>query len=72
VATRLEDELVRLALLTDADIEIVHSAAAIDPATDPMPAAGAALPLSDAAAKLRELGGVGALLRFDVSEESMS
>jgi hypothetical protein len=72
VATRLEDELVRLALLTDSDIEIVHSAPAIDPATDPMPDTGAALPLSDAASKLHELGGVGAHLRFDVSEETIS
>ncbi len=60
----LADELVRLALLTGGDVQIVHTAATYpaDPAA-PLPTAGRSM-RSETAALLDESGGVGALLRY--------
>ena len=71
VAVQLEDEFIRMAIATGAAIEIVRSAVpvAADPAT-PIPEPGQ-LPRSAAAAALDEVGGVGALLRFDITQAPM-
>lgn len=61
----LRDEMVRLAVLTDAEIEIVHTdIPAESDDFDEVPAAGEDLPRAKAARKLDEHGGVGAILRF--------
>jgi peptide subunit release factor 1 (eRF1) len=70
VPTALEDEVVRLALQTDADVELVQSAVPvggeeleqIPDATEPMPRAAAARALD-------ELGGIAATLRFALDAE---
>lgn len=70
VEVALEDELVRLAVQTGADIQIVHSAVPIDTASDaPIRQADDAFPRSNAAHTLDQLGGVGAILRFALSDE---
>ncbi|MCC6315014.1 MAG: hypothetical protein IT337_13500 [Thermomicrobiales bacterium] len=64
VPIAVEDELVRLAALTGAEIQIVHTTVPIaDDATE-IPRAGGPLPRTEAAIILDEMGGVGALLRF--------
>jgi peptide subunit release factor 1 (eRF1) len=65
VPIRLEDEGVRLALQTDAEIEIVRTAVPITARElEQVPDADAAMPRSAAARALDEMGGIGALLRF--------
>ncbi|MCO5218869.1 MAG: hypothetical protein M9909_08575 [Thermomicrobiales bacterium] len=64
VAVDLRDELVRLALSTGAEVDIIHSSVPVE-ATG-VPAAGE-LPKSDAAAELVEMGGVGAILRYAIT-----
>ena len=67
VAIDLHEELTRLAVRSGAEVEIVHSAVAVDSGEDSeVPKAGAAAPRSEAAALLDSLGGVGALLRFTI------
>ncbi|HET7093436.1 MAG TPA: hypothetical protein VFI22_08160, partial [Thermomicrobiales bacterium] len=66
--TALEDELIRLALQTDATIELVQSAAPVG--ADELahvPEASAPLPRSEAAKELDALGGVGAVFRYELT-----
>lgn len=61
----LQEEMVRLAISTSAEIDVIHTGVSVDyddPDTD-IPDAGSR-PRSDAAQKLDELGGVAALLRY--------
>jgi peptide subunit release factor 1 (eRF1) len=61
----LEEEFIRLALQQDADLEIIHSGVPVsDDEQANIPEANSPLPVTDAAAGLQELGGVGAILRF--------
>lgn len=70
VPVPLEEELVRLALLTGAEIEIVRSDVPVGPAEQAeTPDADAPMPRSEAATALDALGGVAALLRFALDEE---
>ena len=70
VEVALEDEIVRLAVQTGAEIEIVHSAVPIDPDGNvPIRQADDDFPRSEAAQALDQLGGVGAILRFTLTEE---
>ncbi|MDQ3549724.1 MAG: hypothetical protein M3439_13000, partial [Chloroflexota bacterium] len=70
VEVALEDEIVRLAVQTGADIEIVHSSVPVDTAPDaPIRNAGDDFPRSEAAQILDQFGGVGAILRFTLSDE---
>jgi len=65
VRTALEDECVRLAILQDAEVELVHTAVAVQPqALSDVPDAGQPKPRREAARLLDEVGGIGALLRF--------
>jgi hypothetical protein len=65
VPTAVADELVRLALQTDADVELVRTAVPISPdELEHVPDADDPKPRSDAGRALDELGGVGAILRF--------
>lgn len=65
VPVALEEEMIRLAVRTGAEIEIVHTSVPFDETTeDAIPPAGSPPPRSEAAAVLDEFGGVGALLRY--------
>ncbi|RIK35885.1 MAG: hypothetical protein DCC58_19980 [Chloroflexi bacterium] len=69
-ATELREEMIRLALLTGATIQIVHSAVPVDADTSPSERnAGDEMPRSEPARNLDELGGVGALLRYQITPE---
>ena len=73
VPVSVEQELVRLALNSDADIEIVQSATTVHAADlKKIPEAGADLPRSDAARQLDDFGAVGALLRFTLTEDAQA
>jgi hypothetical protein len=65
VPISVEEEFIRLALQQDAEVEIIHSPVPVsqEEQTD-VPDAGQPLPITEAAAALNELGGVGAILRF--------
>lgn len=63
----LREEFVRLALATDADVEVIHSDVPV-PESGDIPDAGEDRPMTDAARALTDLGGVGAILRFDLQE----
>lgn len=70
VAVPLEEELVRLALQTGAEIEIVRSDVPVGAEEQAdIPDADAPMPRAAAARALDALGGVGALLRFALDEE---
>jgi hypothetical protein len=71
VPIQLEEEIVRLALQTGADIEIVQSTVPISEMGEDIeiPESGAERPRTEAARSLDEVGGIGALLRFALSEE---
>lgn len=65
VSVAMEEELVRLAILSDATIEIVRTAVPVGAEEQAhVPDADAPMPRSDAGRRLDALGGVGALLRF--------
>lgn len=67
VRTALEDECVRLAILQDAEVELVHTAVPIQPEElSDVPDAGQPKPRQEAARLLDEVGGIGALLRFRI------
>lgn len=69
VPMALEEELLRLAVRTDAEIDIVRTNVPIeDIEGDDVPDAGMPLPRTEAARILDELGGVAAVLRFDRDE----
>jgi hypothetical protein len=63
VPVPLEQEMIRQALITGAQIEIVDPAVPVDTEGE-VPRAGGEIPISAADAKLDALGGVGALLRW--------
>ncbi|HYO31072.1 MAG TPA: Vms1/Ankzf1 family peptidyl-tRNA hydrolase, partial [Thermomicrobiales bacterium] len=64
----LEQELIRLALLTGAEIEIVRTLAPVDP-TESTSKGGAAGNRTKAAEMLDALGGVGAILRYTLASD---
>jgi peptide subunit release factor 1 (eRF1) len=71
VSVELRDELVRLALLSGAEVEIVHTDIPPDAEefqTVPQEG-GEAIPRSDAAIALDAVGGVGAVLRYVIGDE---
>lgn len=63
----LRDEMVRLALHTDAAVEIIHSDVPV-PEGNEIPDVGDERPVTEAAKELMEMGGVGAVLRFELDE----
>ena len=66
----LEDEIVRLAVQTGAEIEIVHSSVPVETDGDaPIRKAGEEFPRSEAAQALDQVGGVAAILRFTLNDE---
>jgi peptide chain release factor subunit 1 len=70
VEVALEEEIVRLAVQTGADIEIVHSSVPVETDGDaPVRKADDDFPRSEAAQALDQLGGVAAILRFALSDE---
>jgi hypothetical protein len=70
VPTVLADELIRLAIQSDAAVEIVQSAVPVSAAEqEHIPDADALTPRAEAARALDELGGVGAVLRFALDED---
>jgi len=65
----LEEELVRLAILSSAEIEIVTTDVPLSAGEEvDIPDADRAQPRSDAARQLDEFGGVGAILRFALDQ----
>jgi protein required for attachment to host cells len=65
VEVALEDALVRLAVLSDAEVELVWSAVPItEEELEDIPDAGEQKPRAPAAVALDRMGGVGAVLRF--------
>jgi hypothetical protein len=72
VPVQLEEEVVRLALQTGADIEIVQAVVPMEAMNDEdmeIPDAGSEPPRTEAAQSLDEVGGIGALLRYAMSDE---
>jgi peptide chain release factor subunit 1 len=70
VEVALEDEIVRLAVQTGSDIEIVRSSVPVETDGDaPVRKADDDFPRSEAAQTLDQLGGVAAILRFTLSDE---
>lgn len=67
----LRNEMIRLALATDATVEIVHSDVPVSENED-VPDAGEGRPITEAAKALNELGGVAARLRFTLEETPLS
>lgn len=71
VPVALEQEVIRLALSTGADVEIVQSSSILRAAElETVPEAGSEPPRSQAARQLDDFGAVGALLRFTLTESS--
>lgn len=71
VPIALEDELVRLALQTDARVEVVHSSVPVkDAEVRDLPEAHGKQPRTKAAVSLDQHGGVGAILRFVMDEDT--
>jgi peptide subunit release factor 1 (eRF1) len=68
VPVELSEEVVRLALRTDAAVELVRSNPPVANGMEPIPDADAALPRTEAALALDALGGIGAVLRYAVQE----
>ena len=65
VAVPLEEEMIRQAVLQDAEIEIVKGSVGVDPTAD-VPEAGQDAPRNEAGTALDEFGGVAAVLRFTI------
>lgn len=63
--TMLEDEAVRLALLNGGTVELIQTTEPLAADSD-VPRAGGDIPRSGAATALDELGGIGAVLRYDI------
>ena len=67
VPVALEEALIRLAVRTGADIQIIESGVPVDETeAEPIPPHGNLPPRSEAAQLLDDLGGIGALLRFSL------
>jgi len=69
VAISLEDELVRLAVQTGAEVDLIRTGVPAGEA-DAIPAADTPPPRTEAARALDELGGVGAVLRFTMNADA--
>jgi peptide subunit release factor 1 (eRF1) len=70
VPVELADEVIDLALQTDAAVELVRTVMPIAAeGTEGVPPAGAAAPRYEAALALDALGGIGAILRFTIEED---
>lgn len=69
VPVDLRDELVRLALSSGAEVDIIHSAEPVDSDTEAR-SAGEQMPMTQAARELVELGGVGAVLRYAMTGDA--
>jgi hypothetical protein len=67
--TKLEDEAVRLAILNGGDVELIQTSVPIS-ATEGTPRAGEELPRSEPARALDALGGIGAILRYDIEPDT--
>ncbi len=65
VEVAMEEEIIRQAIVSGAQIEIIKGALPVDP-DSPIPAAGSDAPRAEAAQKMDTLGGVAAMLRFTV------
>ncbi|HET6263131.1 MAG TPA: hypothetical protein VFG99_12965, partial [Chloroflexia bacterium] len=65
--TKLEDEAVRLALLNGGEVELIQTVVPISE-TEGTPHAGDEIPRTEPAKALDELGGIGAVLRYDIEE----
>jgi hypothetical protein len=65
---RLEDDLVRLALLEDAEIEIVRTRPPVTGGESVNDVDGG-MPRTDVARRLDALGGVGAILRYALADD---
>jgi len=63
--TKLEDEAVRLALLNGGTVELIQTTEPLNADSD-VPRAGGEIPRSSAATALDGLGGIGAVLRYDM------
>jgi hypothetical protein len=69
VPTRVEDEVVRLALQIGAEVQLVRSAVPVGAEEqEQIPDADDPTPRSEAARALDELGGIGAILRYALGE----
>lgn len=67
VKVDLPNEMFRLALSSDVEIDVIHSD--VPAQTDePVRQSGEGMPITEAAASLNEIGGVGAVLRFALDE----
>ena len=64
--TKLEDEAVRLALLNGGTVELIQTTEPVSADSD-VPRAGGEIPRSRAATALDGLGGIGAVLRYDIA-----
>lgn len=70
VAVDLREEMIRLAIQMDADVEIVHTDVPDDEEDfETVPQAGGDIPRSDAAIALDKHDGVGAILRYVIGDE---
>jgi hypothetical protein len=67
VRVDLREEMVRLALMTDAEVNIIHSDVPVSE-DEEVRDADDGMPMTDAAQALLEIGGVGALLRYSLDE----
>ena len=68
VPVALEEEVIRLALRTGAEITFIHTRVPVDDTgAEGIPQPGSPPPRTEAATVLDELGGVGALLRFAIA-----
>jgi protein required for attachment to host cells len=63
----LRSEMVRLALATDAEVDIIHSDVPVME-DEEVPDAGEGVPITEAAKALNEIGGAGARLRYTLDE----
>jgi hypothetical protein len=69
VPTALEDEVIRLAVQTNAGVELVQTSVPVGPdELAHIPAADDPTPRAEAAKALDELGGIGAILRYSIEE----
>ena len=69
VGVDLRDELVRLALTSGAEVDIIHSSLPVTSDTE-VRDAGESMPMTDAAQALVEMGGVGAVLRYAMTGDA--
>lgn len=63
----LREEMVRLAVMTDAEVDIIHSDVPVTE-DEEVRDAEEGMPITEAANKLIDLGGVGAMLRYSLDE----